>query len=94
MSKASVWVELELQPGKREGAIDDVQAEAGTERRVLHTDGDDENVLYFDEQYLDSDALTAHGGSEWFKAFGPKVGPVLAGRPSMQFLTPLSGKGR
>lgn len=100
MSKVSVWVKLELQPGKREEAIatiqeaiDNTMAEDGTELYILHTDGNDENVLYFYEKYVDGDALAAHGGSEWFKAFGPKLGPFLAGRPSMQFLTPVSGKG-
>jgi hypothetical protein len=32
-------------------------------------------------------------GAPWFAAFGPKLGPVLAARPAMTFLSPLSGKG-
>ncbi|MFZ4719044.1 MAG: putative quinol monooxygenase [Ilumatobacteraceae bacterium] len=100
MSKVSVWVKLELQPGKRDEAVaiiqealDAVQSEDGTELYLLHTDPSDENVLYFYEKYADNDSLTAHGTADWFKAFGPKLGPVLAGRPSMQFVTPVGGKG-
>lgn len=100
MSKVSVWVKLELQPGKRDEAIaiiqealDAVQSEPGTLIYVLNTDPSDENVLYFYEAYADNDALVAHGGADWFKAFGPKLGPVLAGRPSMQFLGAVGGKG-
>jgi hypothetical protein len=37
--------------------------------------------------------LAAHGGSEWFKAFGPTLAPFLAGRPEMAMLSPLGGKG-
>jgi quinol monooxygenase YgiN len=100
MSKLSVWVKLDLQPGKRDEAIaiiqealDAVQSEAGTLLYLLHTDAKDENVLYFYEMYTDSDALGAHSGSDWFKVFGPKLGPVLAGRPDMKIVNPVGGKG-
>ena len=100
MSKVSVWVKLELQPGKRDEAVaiiqealQAVQAEDGTLLYLLHVDDKDENALYFYEMYTDGDALTAHGTSDWFKVFGPKLGPVLAGRPEMQMLTPVGGKG-
>jgi quinol monooxygenase YgiN len=38
------------------------------------------------ELYADQDALTTHGGSEHFKAAGPKLGPCLAGRPEIEYL--------
>jgi len=38
------------------------------------------------EVYADQDALTLHGGTEYFKAAGPKLGPCLAGRPEIEYL--------
>jgi quinol monooxygenase YgiN len=100
MSKVSVWVKLDVQPGKRDEAVaiiqealNAVESESGTEIYLLHTDPNDENVVYFYEKYADSDALTAHSTADWFKSFGPKLGPVLAGRPTMTIVNPVGGKG-
>jgi quinol monooxygenase YgiN len=100
MSKVGVWVKLEIQPGKRDEAVaiinealQAVEAEEGTLIYVLNSDPSDDNVLYFYEAYSDQDALNAHVGAPWFAAFGPKLGPVLAARPAMTFLSPLGGKG-
>lgn len=100
MSKVSVWVKLDIQPGKRDDAVaiiqealTAVQSEPGTLMYLLQTDPKDENALYFFEMYENQDALVAHGSADWFKVFGPKLGPVLAGRPSLQYLTPVGGKG-
>ena len=38
------------------------------------------------ELYKDEDALKAHGASEHFKAAGPGLGAVLAGRPEVEYL--------
>lgn len=38
------------------------------------------------ELYKDQDALTHHGGTEYFRAAGPKMGPCLAGRPEIEYL--------
>jgi quinol monooxygenase YgiN len=38
------------------------------------------------EVYADQDALTHHGGTDYFKAAGPKFGGVLAGRPEIEYL--------
>jgi quinol monooxygenase YgiN len=38
------------------------------------------------ELYKDQDALTHHGGTEYFKAAGPKFRDVLAGRPEVEYL--------
>ena len=38
------------------------------------------------ELYRDEDALKAHGASEHFKAAGPTLGAVLAGRPEIEYL--------
>ena len=38
------------------------------------------------ELYKDQDALTHHGGTDHFKAAGPKFAAVLAGRPEIEYL--------
>lgn len=38
------------------------------------------------ELYKDEDALKAHGGTDYFKAAGAKMGPCLAGRPEIEYL--------
>ena len=38
------------------------------------------------ELYADQDALTHHGGTDYFKASGAKMGPLLAGRPQIEYL--------
>lgn len=41
------------------------------------------------ELYRDQDALKAHGASEHFKAAGPGLGGVLAGRPEIEYMDAL-----
>ena len=38
------------------------------------------------EQYVNQSALTLHGGSEYFKAAGEKLGPCLAAVPDIEYL--------
>ncbi len=38
------------------------------------------------ELYTDQAAITHHGGTDYFKAAGPKFGAVLAGRPEIEQL--------
>ena len=38
------------------------------------------------EVYKDQESLTHHGGTEYFKAAGPKFGGVLAGAPEIEYL--------
>ncbi|WP_309092206.1 putative quinol monooxygenase [Phenylobacterium sp.] len=44
------------------------------------------NVYKVLELYKDQDALTHHGGTDYFKAAGPKFAAVLAGRPEIEYL--------
>lgn len=44
------------------------------------------NVYKVLEMYASQDALTAHGGTEYFKAAGPSIGACLGGRPSIEYL--------
>jgi quinol monooxygenase YgiN len=46
----------------------------------------DPNTYKVLELYKDQDAVTHHGGTEYFKAAGPKFGAVLAGRPDIEYL--------
>lgn len=46
----------------------------------------DPNTYKVLELYKDQDAVTHHGGTEYFKAAGPKFGAVLAGRPEIEYL--------
>lgn len=47
------------------------------------TEADTYKVL---EVYENEDALKAHGTSDHFKAAGPSLGAVLAGRPDVEYL--------
>ena len=38
------------------------------------------------ELYKDQDAVTAHGGSEYFRDLGRKMGAFMAGRPEIEYL--------
>lgn len=38
------------------------------------------------ELYKDQDALTTHGGSDYFRAAGREMAPCLAGRPEIEYL--------
>jgi quinol monooxygenase YgiN len=100
MSKVSVWARFDVQPGKRDEvvaqlqeAFDAVAKEPGTLLYILHTDPKNDDVLYFYELYADQDALVAHGSGEWLKEFGVKMRPLLSARPDMQILAPVGGKG-
>ncbi len=46
----------------------------------------DPNTYKVLELYRDEDALKTHGASEHFKAAGPALGAVLAGRPEIEYL--------
>lgn len=100
MSKVAVLAKLRAAPGKREElvkelqfALDNVQHEAGTEVYLLHEDAKDDDAIWFYEVYTDQGSFEAHGSADWFKAMGPKIGPLMGGRPELTFLRPLGGKG-
>ena len=38
------------------------------------------------ELYKDQEALTAHGGTDYFKVAGAKMGPTMGGRPEIEYL--------
>jgi quinol monooxygenase YgiN len=101
MPKPAVIAKLTCQDGKRDEAVatfgqmfDHVKAnEPGTLVYALHADAKDPNVLYFYELYQDEESLAAHGGSDTMKTVGRGLKDVLAGRPELIMLQPLSAKG-
>ncbi|HMK13317.1 MAG TPA: putative quinol monooxygenase [Acidimicrobiales bacterium] len=100
MSKIAAIAKLTAQSGKRDELVtafkpllDAVQEEAGTLVYILHKDNGDEDVLWFYEVYTDDAALAAHSKSDTFKSLGPALAPLLAGRPEMNLLSPVSIKG-
>ena len=100
MPQVAVLAKVRSAAGKRAelakefgAALEAVQNEAGTLTYILHEDAKDEDLLWFYEIYADQDAFDAHGSSDWTKALGPKLGPLMGGRPELIFLNPLGGKG-
>jgi quinol monooxygenase YgiN len=99
-NKVAVFARIPAQPGKRDelvkamqAAIDHVQTEEGTLTYILHTDDKEPDAIFFYEIYADSDALAAHGSSDFMKEFGKSMRDLAGGRPELQILKPLGGKG-
>jgi quinol monooxygenase YgiN len=85
---------LRIQDGKAdefEGVFRDLAAqvranEPGNLAYQLTKSRTEANTYKVLELYKDQDALTHHGGTEYFRAAGPKLGPCLAGRPEIEYL--------
>jgi quinol monooxygenase YgiN len=60
--------------------------EKGNLAYALTKSRSDPNTYKVLELYADQDALTAHGQTEYFKAAGPKMGPLMGGRPEIEYL--------
>jgi len=100
MSNVAVVARLSAQPGKRDdlvaalqAALDNAESEPGTRYYILHTDDKDADAVWFYELYGSAEDLKAHSTSDAFKALGPTLASLLAGRPELTFLTPVGGKG-
>ena len=100
MSKTSVLAKLTAAPGKRDAAVAVLAAqvalvndEAGTEVYALHTDQADDVTIWFYELYSDDAALAQHSGSEAMAALGPKLAGLMAARPQIIRLSPVTAKG-
>ena len=73
--------------------MDHVGSEEGTLLYQLLEDPKDANVAYMYELYADDDALSAHSSSDMMKQIMNTFSGILAGRPELTRLTPVSGKG-
>ncbi len=100
MSNVIVLAKITAQEGTRDDLIagmapmmEHVETEPGTLQYILSTDANDDNVVWMYEVYADQASFEAHGGSDAMKALGAAIGPFLAGRPELIFLTPVRGKG-
>jgi quinol monooxygenase YgiN len=60
--------------------------EAGNVAYQLTKSRTEPNTYKVLELYKDQDALTHHGGTDYFKAAGPKFAAVLGGRPEIEYL--------
>ncbi len=99
-NKVAVFARIPAQPGKRDelvkamqAAIDNANTEEGTLTYILHTDDKEPDAVFFYEIYTDSDALAAHGTSDFMKEFGKSMRDLAGGRPELQILKPVGGKG-
>jgi quinol monooxygenase YgiN len=100
MDKVSVVARISAAPGRRDElagelqvVLDTVESEPGTLYYVLHADDQDADVLWVYELYVDRASLQAHLGGPWFAELVGKLGPLLAGPPTLHFMTVVGGKG-
>jgi quinol monooxygenase YgiN len=100
MSQVSLIVKLPAAEGKGaelaeafKAAFEHVNKEDGTRYYILHTDASNSDVLWIYEMYENQDAANAHMNADWFKPFGASLAPFMGGRPEMNFVTPVAGKG-
>ena len=100
MSQVSLIVKLPAAEGKGaelaeafKVAFEHVNKEHGTRYYILHTDASNADVLWIYEMYENQDAANAHMNADWFKPFGASLAPFMGGRPEMNFVTPVAGKG-
>jgi len=96
----TVIAKLKVQPGKDaefEAAAKQMiatvkESEPGTVAYVLHKNTKDATEFIYYEVYQDQAALDAHGKTDHMKAFGGKIGALLAGRPEITKLDELARK--
>jgi quinol monooxygenase YgiN len=100
MSKIAILAKLSAAEGKREELLKVLAAqvglvndEQGTEVYALHAAIDDDTTVWFYELYTDEAAFTHHGTTDAMKALGPKLAGLLAGRPEIIKLNPVTAKG-
>jgi len=98
--KIAVVAKITSKPGMRDdlagglsNAFPNVDKETGTIYYILHTDDNDENVLWLYELYTNQEALVGHQTSEWYKNWGPSVAPFMGGPPELIFMKATAGKG-
>jgi quinol monooxygenase YgiN len=99
-SKVALFARIPAQPGKRDelvkalaAAIDNANTEEGTLTYILHVDDKEPDAVFFYELYSDQDALSAHGSSDFMKELGKSLRDIAGGRPELQILKPVVGKG-
>jgi len=67
-------------------------SEPGTLTYILHKNTKDPSEFVYYEVYQDQAAFDSHGKTEHMKAFGGKIGGLLAGRPEISVLNEVAHK--
>lgn len=67
-------------------------AEPGTLTYILHKNPKEPTEFTYYEVYQDQAALDSHGKTDHMKAFGGKIGALLAGRPEISVLEEVARK--
>ena len=100
MSKISVIAKLTAVDGKGaelEAALGDLidaaEEEAGLEIYSVHRAHDEPGVYWFFELYADDDAVAVHGKGDRMRAAMGALGGLLAARPEVIRMTPVTAKG-
>jgi quinol monooxygenase YgiN len=99
MSK-TVIAKLKVKPGSEaqfEAAAKEMiatvkTAEPGTITYILHKNEKDPTEYVYYEVYQDQAAFDSHGKTDHMKAFGGKIGSLLAGRPEIALLDEVARK--
>ena len=96
----TVIAKLKVQPGKDadfEAAAKQMiatvkESEPGTLTYVLHKNTKDPTEFVYYEVYQDQASFDSHGKTDHMKAFGGKIGSLLAGRPEISILNEVARK--
>lgn len=89
--KAKQGSEKQLEDAFR-AMVPKVRSEADTQTYILHRSVRDPTVFLFYEVYKDQAALDSHGKTPHMAELGKAIGPLLDGRPQIDFLTELERK--
>ena len=89
--KAQAGKEKEMEDALR-GMIPKVQSEEGTIAYILHRALSEPGKFLFYEKYKDKAAFDFHSSTPHFQELFGKIGPLLAGPPSVEMYEELAGK--
>src|SRR5207253_11169555 len=89
--KAKAGSEQQMEEALR-AMVEKVRSEKDTIAYILHKSTKDPTEFVFYEVYPDQAALDAHGKTPHMAEMGGKIGPLLDGRPTLEFLTELARK--
>lgn len=96
----TIIAKLQANPGKEDELrtvltemVENVkQHEAGKALAYsLHVSDEDPTLFLFYEQYASAQALEEHSQTDHMKAMGSKLGGLLAGRPTIERYTQITG---
>jgi len=89
--KTQAGKEKEMEDALR-GMIPKVQSEEGTLAYILHRAQNEPGTFLFYEKYKDKAAFDHHGSTPHIQELFGKIGPLLAGEPSIEMYEELAAK--